>query len=305
MVFYLQNLSRACKRLRRCSAKSCSRWRETHLPRRACTRPRTTQEHKWSYIWPSYSSCSDKAPDDFSGMFAWAETVLSAPHRCYKVAGRKAVSAHKEIFSELLLQSYSGGNNLAPCARISLLLWKSGAGIWPNRGVLARGKPQKGKHFHIKSAVLRLEGRAMCSAQTRRRHGGKPARNAGHDCLHLLIPHPFERCAQVMHWGSSTSLALGPLPKSIGADDTGRTLRSFTTERIAPNSTQIKQRQRWLCSTSLGEISFFFPSLSQCLMCRCWKGFYFDEATKAWILFWTSLVVIASWELSSREFRPV
>lgn len=214
-MLYLQNISRACKRLLRCSVKSCSRWRETHLLQRACTRPRTTQEHKWSYIWPSYSSCSGKAPDDFGGRFAWAETVLSAPQRCYKIPGKKVVSDHKEIFSKLLLQSYSGANGLAPRAQVSPLLWKSGAGIWPNRGVLARGKPQKWKRFQVKSSVLRLEGRAVCSAQTWRRHRRKPARDAGRDCLHLLTSHPFERCAQVTHRGSPTSLALGPLSPKI------------------------------------------------------------------------------------------
>lgn len=68
---------------------------------------------------------------------------------------------------------------------------------------------------------------------------------------------------------------------------------------------QIKQRQRWLCSTTLGEIPFFFSTVWLCLMCLCWKGFYFDEDTKAWTLFWTNLVATVCWELFSRGFKPV
>lgn len=55
-ALYLQNISRACKRLLCCSVKSCSHQAQSHLWQRACTRPRTAHEHKGSYTCPPCSS---------------------------------------------------------------------------------------------------------------------------------------------------------------------------------------------------------------------------------------------------------
>lgn len=97
------------------------------------------------------------------------ENALSVPHCCCKVAGKKVVSDHKEIFSKLLPQSCSGTYCLAPRAQVTLLLGKSGV-VQPS--CPARGKPREWKRFQIKPAVLWLEGRATRSAQTWRHTDG-------------------------------------------------------------------------------------------------------------------------------------
>lgn len=213
MVAYLQNISSACKRLLPCSVKRCSRWRETRLLQRACTRPGTTQEHKWSYIWPSYSSCSDKAPDDFSGRFAWVENALSVPHCCCKVAGKKVVSDHKEIFSKLLPQSCSGTYRLAPQAWVTLLLGKSGAGIWPNRVVQLGENHESGSIFKSN-----LQSCGWKEGQCVQHRLGDTQREICLGCwwwppAPSRLTHPGNS-TQVMRWGSSTLLTPGlPSPQ--------------------------------------------------------------------------------------------
>lgn len=201
-VLHLQNISRARKRLLCCSVKSCSHRAESHLRQRGCTRPCPAQEHKGSYTWPPCSSLSAGAPGAFSGRFAWVQTVLPASHCCCGGTGEKGLAQHKERSPKLLLQPHSSANN-RDCPHSSGKLELA-------FGIPARGKSRKWRHFLVQSTVLQLEARAMSSAQPWRHHTGQWA-----DCLQLLISHPYERCAQIMHWHSSISPALGQLCPKI------------------------------------------------------------------------------------------
>lgn len=155
MVLYLQNISRARKRLLCCSVKSCSHWAGCHPWQRACTRPGTAQGHKGSYTCPPCSSRSAEAP---GGRFGQVQTVPCAPHCCCKGTGEKGVLHHNERFSKLLLLPHSGANN------------RDGPHSSGNPemafGTPARGEPRKWRHFLVQSTVLQLEGCAMSSAQT-------------------------------------------------------------------------------------------------------------------------------------------
>lgn len=202
-MLHLQNISRACKRLLCCSVKSCSHRAESHLRQRGCTRRCTAQEHRGSYTCPPCSSFS------WSSRCLQREICLSAD--CAACSSlllpghwEKGLAQHKERSPKLLLQPHSAASNRGfphSSGKLELAF-----------GIPAGGKSWKWRRFLVQLTVLQLAARAMSSAQTWRHHTGQWA-----GCLQLLISHPYERCAQVMHWRSPVSLAAGQLcPKIQG-----------------------------------------------------------------------------------------